>query len=301
MKTLVTTLSFLMMGIVSFAQSPVSIKLNLQKDKTYAVNSISNQIMQQSAQGQQVSIDIKSQRFSSFKVLNQEKDVMDIEFRFDTIASKISNPMFARETNSAKPGKEPIEKILNKFSSTKLIVKISTGGKFIGFVNYSKFRDEIMVLLDSVPASSRDDVKKQAEQLVKESALKSMIEPIFAYLPETAVKTGDKWESSYISTSNDISSVMMNGFVLNSVQNDIATFSGKSEMESLPSADPNAQVKQDLKGTSTFDGTIDIATGLTLKKTEKGHFEGTMTVKTGGQEMVVPLKIDSNSETTFLK
>ena len=166
MKTLVAALSFLMMGIVSFAQSPVNFKLNLQKGKTYAVNTLSNQTMQQSAQGQQVTIDIKSQRFSSFKVLNQEKDVMDIEITFDTIASKISNPMFARETNSAKPGKEPLEKILNKLSIAKLVFKLSTSGKFMGFVNYPKFKDEVLIMLDSVPASSRDDVKKQAEQVV---------------------------------------------------------------------------------------------------------------------------------------
>jgi hypothetical protein len=301
MKTLVGVLSFLMMAIVSFAQSPVNIKLNLQKGKTYAVNFINNQTMQQSAEGQQVTIDIKSQRFSSFKVLNQEKDIMDIEFCFDTIASKVSNPMFARETNSAKPGKEPIEKVLNKFSKAKLICKISTTGKFIGFVNQSNFKDEVLIMLDSVPASSKDAVKKQAEQLVKESALKSMIEPIFAYLPETAVKKGDKWETSYISTSSDISSVMMNSFILDSVEGDMAAFSGKSEMESLPSMDPNAQVKQDIKGSTTFEGTIDITTGLALKRTEKGHYEGSMTVKSGGQEMVVPLKIDSKSETTFFK
>ena len=137
--------------------------------------------------------------------------------------------------------------------------------------------------------------------LLKESAVKSMIEPFFAYLPEAAVKAGDTWETSYISSSNGLSMVILNTYNLKGIENGVATFSGKSDIEALPNTDPNAQMSQELKGTLTFDGTIDVVTGLNLRNTAKGRMEGTTTVKNNGQEMKIPIVIDSQTETNILK
>lgn len=210
--------------------------------------------------------------------------------------------MFKKETNSANPaGKEPLERIMNKMSTYKLIAKISTAGKFIDFVNYGKFKDSVMFVLDSIPAAKRDDARKQADGLLKESVVKSMVEPLFAYLPDKTVKVGDTWETSYFNVANTLSLILSNSYTLKSVDNNLATISGKTEMESMPSNDPSAQMSQELKGTSTFDGTIDLKTGLTLKGTAKGHFEGTTTVKNNGNEMKMPMQVDSQSETTMTK
>jgi len=301
MKTIFTSLFFILLSFLLVAQTPVNLKLNLEKGKVYMIKSTSEQTIQQTASGQQIALDVKSNRVVSYKVLGLENEVMDIELAFDTIASKISSPVYNKETNSAKPGSEPIEKVLNKLSTTKLIVKISTAGKFVGIVNYGKFKDNVMFVIDSIPASRRDEARKQAEMLLKESALKSMVEPFFAYLSEKAVKIGDSWETSFISTSNDMSSVMLNSFTLKGVENNLASFTGTSEMESMPSNDPTAQMSQEIKGTSTFEGTIDLASGLTLKRTETGHFEGNTIMKNNGEEMKIPLTIDVKSVTIMTK
>jgi hypothetical protein len=92
-----------------------------------------------------------------------------------------------------------------------------------------------------------------------------------------------------------------NSYNLKGVENKLATVSGKTQIESLPSNDPNAQMTQELKGTMTSDGTIDLQTGLTLKNTSKGHIEGTATMKNNGNEMKIPVVVDSQSETIMLK
>lgn len=301
MKTLISSFILILCGISLMAQTSVDLKLNLEKGKVYTIKSTSKQVIQQTASGQQFALDVYSNRVVSYKVLQQENDVMDIELKFDTIASKISSPMFNKETNSAKPGNEPLEKIMNKMSSYMLIAKISTAGKFIDFVNYGKYKDSIMFVIDSIPATKRDEARKQADVLLKESAVKSMVEPFFAYLPDKTVKIGDTWETSFISTANDVSSVILNSYTLKGVENNLATVSGKSEIESMPSNDPSAQMSQELKGTSTFEGTLDITTGLVLKSTENGHFEGTTTVKNNGNEIKVQMQIDSQSETIMTK
>jgi len=117
MKTFIASLVFALLSISLMAQSPVNLKLNLEKGRVYKVKSTSKQAIQQTANGQQYAIDVLSNTVFSFRVLKQENDVMDISFKLDTIASKISSPMFSRETNSTKPGTEPPEQIMNNMST----------------------------------------------------------------------------------------------------------------------------------------------------------------------------------------
>lgn len=302
MKKLILSTFFALAVISLMAQSPVSLKLNLEKGKVYKAKSTSVQKMQMTYGGQPMNMDITSNRVVSFTVLKQEGNVMDIEFGFDTIASKTVSPMMNKEMNSTKPaGNDPLDKLMNKISANKIVAKISTDGKFVEFVTYPKFKDNVMMVLDSIPAGKRDQAKKIADMLLKESAVKSMIEPFFAYLPEAAVKAGDTWETSYISSSNGLSMIILNTYNLKGIENGVATFSGKSDIEALPNTDPNAQMSQELKGTLTFDGTIDVVTGLNLRNTAKGRMEGTTTVKNNGQEMKIPIVMDSQTETNILK
>lgn len=302
MKAFIFTVFLVLTGISLQAQTPVSLKLNLEKGKMYTIKSTSKQAIQQTANGQSFKMDVVSTMVFTYKVLKQENDVMDIEFKFDTIATKISSPMFNKETNSAKPaGKEPLEKIMNKMSKYKIIAKISTAGKFIDFVNYGKYKDSVMFVLDSVPAAKRDQAKTQADGVLKESAVKSMIEPLFAYLPETSVKTGDNWETSYFRITSNVSLMAQNSFTLKGVENNLATVTGKTEVESMPITDPTAQMTQEMKGSMTFESSMDIPTGLTLKNTAKGHIEGTTTMKNNGNEMKIPMVVDSESEIIMTK
>jgi len=299
MKTLVASLSCLLLGMTMLAQNPATIRLNLEKGKLYSVRTISHQKIQQTVSGQAIAVDVQADRFVSYRVLQKVNDIMTVELSFDTIASIVNAPMMKKETNSAKPGKEPVEKILNKLSTTKIQAKISTSGKFIGFVNYNVFKDNVLLVLDSIPASKKDEATQQANMLIKESAVRSMIEPLFNYLPETAVKTGDKWDNNYMVTSNDIASIVQTTTILNGTENGTASFAGSSQLESMPSTDPNAQMVQELKGTTTFNGVIDLTTGLTVKRTEKGHIDGSISVKNAGQDMKIPMVIDSETETSM--
>jgi len=302
MKKVISSLFLTLLGISLMAQTPVNMKLNLEKGKVYTIKSTSKQAIQQTANGQTYAMDINSNTVVRYKVLNKENEIMNIEFKIDTIATKISSPMFNKETSSAKPASnDPVEKIMNKMCKYKIIAKISTAGKFMDFVNYGKYKDSIMFVLDSIPATKRDLAKTTADGLLKESAIKSMIEPLFAYLPETAVKTGDTWETSYFLTASGMSMLSQNSYTLKGFDTNQASVTGKSEIESMPSTDPSAKMVQELKGTMTSEGIIDLATGLNLKNTVKGHIEGTVTMKNNGTDMKIPMVADSQSETRMIK
>jgi hypothetical protein len=226
---------------------------------------------------------------------------MDIEFSFDTIMNKTNSPAMSMETNSAKPGKEPLEKIMNRLSGNKLTARISTDGKFIGFVNFDQFRDNIMMVLDSVSASRRDEAKKIAESVVKESSIQSMVAPFFAYLPEKPVKVGDTWENTYTNSANNISFVVFNTYNLKALDKKEATISGTSELQTIPSTDPNAMMSMEMTGKTSFDGTMDPVTGLATKTLSTNTMEGTMTTKANGNEMKMPMKIEGTSETVIFR
>jgi hypothetical protein len=288
-------------SISAVAQTSVKPVLELEKGAVYTIRNITKQKIQQSAQGQQINLDVTSNRVFRCKVLSLNNNNYEMEFSFDTIATKISSPVFNRESNSAKPGKEPAEILLNKLSKTRLKINVSKSGKLVGFIDYPAFKEKILLAIDSMPAGKKDEAIKQAEAITKESAIRSMIEPVFAYLPEKEIKIGDNWETSYISTSNDISTIVMNSFKLDDIKNGELIVSGISELESMPSTNPNAQMSQQLKGKSTFSGIINQSNGIALSMKEKSSIDGATVVKNNGEEMRIPLKIESESETLISK
>jgi hypothetical protein len=281
------------------------LKINLEQGQVNKIKSNNHQTIQRSANGQQMSIEVTTNIFMSFKQISKEKDVMLVELKFDTVEYKINSPMFKKETNSAKPAKnnEYLERLMNRFSTFTLNAKISTSGKFIGFENYKIFKAKVLDIMDSVPATQKDQVQKQSESFLKESILQSMVESFFSYLPEKEVNTGDKWETSYVQSSNQANMLMFNTFTLNNIENNLAKISGKTEIESVPSNEPQQpgapQMTTEAKGTSTSDLAVDLATGLISIGSNKSHIEGS--VKNQSNEVKATFVIDSVSETISVK
>jgi len=301
MKTFLFSMFFSLLSVTLMAQSPVALKLNLEKGKVYTLKSTTKQAMQQGVAGQSMVVNVVMNRVTSFKMLGQENDAVELEIRFDTLITKISASMYTKETNSTQPGKDPSERLANKMSLYPLKAKFSTAGKFISFSNLNEYKANVMLVIDSLPDSKKDDAKKQAEMLLKESSLKSIVEPYFAHLTDKTLKLNDAWESSYITTSNDISFLVFNNYVLKSVENSQALLSGTSEMESMSSTNPLIKLDQPVKCKSTFDERIDLKTGMLKTFSEKNHMEGTVTVNNNGTDIKVDLKIDAQTENYWLK
>jgi hypothetical protein len=302
MQKLLFLLSMALLSTVPAINAAVPIKLNLEKGKTYKIKSTSHQNFQRTVNGQQMLVEITSGSFLSFKLLSQEKDVMQIEVKFDTVENKISSPGGKMETNYAKPAKSTdyIGLIRNRYCTFKIIAKISTSGKFLGFANYKTFRDSVLAVMDAVPATKKDQVQKQADDLVKESIIQSAIEPFFNYIPEKEVNTSDKWETSFVQSSSFINLLMSNTFVLNKLENGQAKITGNTEIEALPSTEPPKpgapQMSTEAKGTATVDLTVDVSIGLMAKSSIKSHLEGVMTMKNQDKETKISMVVDTQSE-----
>jgi hypothetical protein len=302
MKNLSTTVFALFLGVSAFAQTPISLKFNLEKGKVNQIKSISKQNIQNTYNGMSFKTDVNSSTTTSFTLLSQENDIMRIEFKFDTIQTKTTSSMKNFETSSAKVAKktEYLEKALNRFSTYTIIAKISTAGKFIGFENYKIFRNNVLGIMDSVPELKKEQIQKQVDTFIKESAIQTMIEPLFAYMPETPVKKADQWETSYSLVGGGIAGMVFNTYTLDSVTESSTQLTMKSELESVPSTE-NANINIDIKGNSTGNMTIDLKTGILITSQDKKHYEGSMTMKNQGNEMKMPIVIDAESKIIRLK
>lgn len=296
MKNFLSALLFTLMSASLMAQTPVSLKLTLDKSKTYAFKTVTKQTMQQGVAGQSMVVNILANRVVGFKLLNRVDDVLEMEVRFDTTTNKISAAMYNKETSSAQPGKEPQERLQNKMSLYPLKVKFSTSGKFIGFTNLDEYKAKVTLFIDSLPDSKKDEAKNQAAMLLKESALKSSIEPYFAHLTDKALQLNDNWESSYMTTVSDISFLVFNNYTLKSVENGQAVITATSEIESMPSGNASIKIEQPIKGSATYDIRVDLSTGMISTQADKSKMEGTVTATTGGNVFKVDLKIESQSE-----
>ena len=208
------------------------------------------------------------------------------------------------EISFNKPAKsgDYIGMIRNRFCQFTIIAKISTAGKFIGFTNYKTFKDSVLSVMDIVPDSKREQVQPQADAIIKESVLQSMVEPFFNYIPEKSVNPGDKWEATFIQPSNFFNLLMSNTFTLNNIENGQAKITGNTEIEALPSNEPDKpgtpQRSVDAKGTATVDLLVDTAIGFMSKSSNKAHIEGVITVKNQDKEIKTNLVVDSKSEIT---
>ena len=296
MKTFLSLLLFTLLSASLMAQTPVSLKLNLEKGKTYVVKNTAKQSSQQSVAGQSMVANVLENRVTSFKLIGQEKDVLELEVRFDTLATKVSSAMYSKESNSAQPGKDPADRLQYQKSLYPLKAKISTAGKFISFTNLSEFKGKVMLLIDSLPDSKKEEAKKQADMLLKESALRSLVEPLFAHLSEKPLNINDSWESSYMITQNDMTFLVFYTYTLKAVENDQALISGTSEMESMPSTNATIKMDQPIKGSSTFESKVDLATGLLSTQKEINKLAGSVSVTSNGTDYKVDLKIDGQTD-----
>lgn len=299
MKTFLSALIFTLLSIALMAQTPVSLKLNLEKDVYYTFKTLTKQTMQQSVSGQSFNINITANRVVRFKLIGQDKDVLELEVHMDTTISIIKSVVMNKETNSSKPGKDPVDRILNKMSLLPLKVKVNSVGKFIAISNLDEYKSNVMQVIDSLPAAKKDEGKKVAETLLKESALRSMVEPMFVHLTDKPLNINDTWESNYVANSNDMNILLFNTYHLKSVEGNKAQITGSTEMESMASTNPSIKFDQPIKGTSTFEGSVDLRTGLMSAVSEKSTMQGVLSANSGGTDVKVELKVEAQTESSL--
>src|SRR5664279_4520669 len=189
MKKILLSLVVAMFCISVMAQNSVNLKLNLEKNKVYRFNSVSENTITQTINGSSQNSDTKTDNTISIKMVDATPDFIIAEVRFDSLIT-ISNAMGkVTNMNSSNEGDiksseatEVIACINNRLSKNPLYIKMDFSGKVIQIVNSKMLSDVILKDTSSItlknPIGSM--IKKQMQNMVSEKALKTMVE-VYTY------------------------------------------------------------------------------------------------------------------------
>jgi hypothetical protein len=297
------------------AQNSVNLKMNLEKNKVYRFSSASEQTILQTVNGNQQTIDSKTNYAISIKMIDATADFMITEVRFDTLITNTNSMGKTVNISSVNVGDiksaetaDVMSCIMNRLSKNALYTKMDFTGKVLEIVNAKMLSDLIMKDTSSITLTgpTASGVKTQIKNLVSDNTLKTMVEMFTHYLPGKQVSSGDNWDVTIRTNSGGMSLDIITSYHLDGLKGDAANITSDSNIKAAENADPmlagGAKITyDDLKGLSKSNMVVDIRTGLLIENKAKTHIAGNLGVSGPGFSMQIPMDINGTSNVVALQ
>lgn len=296
-------------------QDGVNLRMNLEKNKVYRLRSVSEQTILQTVNGNQQTIESKTNYTVSLKMVDATQAFIVTEVRFDTIATKTNTMGKTMIMSSVSEGdvhsketSDIISFFMNKLSRNPLYAKLDFTGKVTEIVNSKMLSDMILkdtssITLTGAVASS---LKTQVINMVSDNAFKTIIEMFTFNLPGKIVNAGDNWSVTTSSNAGGMSLDITTSSHLNGISGNNADITAESNIRTSVNAVPmesgGAKITyDDLTGLSKSTIIIDIRTGLAVETNSKTHITGNLGVSMPGMNMQIPMDINSDTKVTSIQ
>src|SRR5665647_1756996 len=142
MKKLLLSCFAVLFCISIMAQNSVNLKMNLEKNKVYRFSSASEQTIIQTVNGNQQTIESKTNNSVSIKMIDATADFMITEVHFDTLISNTNTMGKTVNMSSVSEGNikstetaDVMSCIMNRLSKNALYIKMDYTGKVLEIVN----------------------------------------------------------------------------------------------------------------------------------------------------------------------
>jgi len=315
MKKIFLTAVSVMIIIPVMSQQAATLKMNPEKNKVYRLKSVSEQNISQTINGNEQTVQSKTEYTISLKMLDATPEFMVAEVHFDTLITN-SNTMGKMSTvNSANEGDIKssetdaiLSAIMNRLSKNAIYVKLDYSGKPLEIVNAKMLCDLILkdtasITLEGVQGTA---IKSQISNLISSGTLKTMIGSFTWHLPGNQVSPGDKWIITEQANSGGMLLAISTTHRLESITGNNANISVESSIKAVENAAPIksgvATVTYDnLSGMSKSSLVIDINTGLVVQDKAKTHISGDLGISGPGFSMQMPMDINGESSVIELK
>jgi hypothetical protein len=315
MKNILLSLVTLLFSVSIVAQNSVDLKMNLEKNKVYRFSSASEQTIIQTVNGNQQTIDSRTNYTVSIKMIDATADFMVTEVRFDTLISNTNSMGKTVNISSANEGDiksaetaAVMSYIMNRLSKNSLYTKMDFTGKVLEIVNLKMLADIIMKDTSSITLTGQMAlaVKKQIINQISDNTLKTMIEIFTYYLPGKQVSAGDNWNITLKTNSGGMALDIITDYHLDGVNDNGANITAESNIKASENAGPmesgGARITyDDLKGLSKSNMVIDVRTGLLVEEKAKTHIAGNLGVSVPGMNMQIPMDINGESKVIALQ
>jgi len=297
------------------AQQVNPLKLNLEKNKLYRLKSVSEQNVTQTINGNQQTVESRTEYTMSLKMIDQTPDFFIAEVHFDTlitnsnsmgklvsVKSTVEGDMKSSETSDI------LSCIMNRLSKNALYVKMDFAGKPLEIVNAKMINDMILKDTASITLSGVQGaaIKSQAAGLINADNLKTMIGGFTWHMPVNQVSTGSKWVITEQANSGGMLLAIVTNYILDGINGNNAEISVESSIKAVENAAPIksgvATVTYDnLAGMSKSNLIVDIRTGLIVEDKAKTHLAGNLGISGPGFSMEMPMEINGETKIKALQ
>src|SRR5664280_1005267 len=297
------------------AQNNVNLKMNLEKNKVYRFSSVSEQTIIQTVNGNQQTIESKTNYAVSLKMVDATADFMVTEVHFDTLITNTNSMGKMVNISSVNEGNikstetaDVMSYIMNRISKNALYIKMDFAGKVLEIVNSKMLSDVIMKDTSSITLTDPigSGIKSQIKNLISDNTLKTMVEMFTHYLPGKQVSKGDKWNVTVSTNSGGMILDIITDYHLDGINGNAANITAESNIKAAENAAPmiagGATITyDDIKGLSKSTMVIDTRTGLLVEDTAKIHIAGNLGVSAPGMGMQIPMDINGTSKVIALQ
>jgi hypothetical protein len=314
MKKSLSLLIVILFCAISAGQNSANLRMNPEKNKSYSFRSVTEQTILQTVNGNQQTIESKTNYTVSLKMVDSTPAFIVTEVRFDTLATTTNTMGKTVTMSSASEGdiqsketSDIMSYFMNRMSRNPLYAKIDFTGKVTEIVNSKMVSDKILkdtsliTLADPVAAT----LKTQVINMVSDDAFKTIIGMFTYNLPGKMVNEGDNWTVTISTNMGGMSLDITTRYNLNGLSGNHANITAESNIRTSANAVPmesgGAKITyDDLKGLSKSTLIIDISTGLAVESVSKTHITGNLGVSMPGMSMQIPMDINSDSRTVSI-
>lgn len=289
--------------------------MNLEKNKVYRFSSVSEQTIIQTVNGNQQTIESKTNYAVSLKMVDATADFMITEVHFDTLITNTNSMGKMVNISSVNEGDikstetaDVMSYIMNQMSKNALYIKMDFAGKVLEIVNSKMLSDVIMKDTSSITLTGPvgSGIKSQIKNLISDNSLKTMVEMFTHYLPGKQVSKGDNWNVTVSTNSGGMILDIITDYHLDGLNGNAANITAESNIKAAENAAPmlsgGAKITyDDIKGLSKSSMIIDIRTGLIIEDRSKTHIAGNLGVSGPGYSMQIPMDINGESKVIALQ
>ena len=315
MKKIRLSIIAILLCAIATGQNGANLRMNLEKNKVYRLRSITEQTILQTVNGNQQTIESKTNYTVSLKMVDATQAFIVTEVRFDTIDTKTNTMGKTMSMSSASEGNvqsketsDIISFFMNKLSRNPLYAKLDFTGKVTEVVNIKMLSDMILKDTSSITLTGpvASSLKAQVISMVSDNSIKTIIEMFTYNLPGKMVNAGDNWSVITSSNAGGMSLDISTSFHLNGISGNNANITAESNIRTSVNAAPmesgGAKITyDDLTGLSKSTIIIDIPTGLVVETNSKTHITGNLGVSMPGMNMQIPMDINSETKVTSIQ
>ena len=296
---------FLLLLVTSCEAKKERLELNLTKGETYTQQMASSMSILQTINGQEVKTNMSVHGNMTYKVIDIQNSVYEIEVRYESLALKMSMPGGTMEFSSEKnDANDILSTLLGVMKNKPFLVKMTKTGKVNEVKNIENLFSDMFIKTPTLNEMQQQQIRQQLMQAYGEQAFKGNLEMCSAIFPDSTVAKGDKWVIK-TKLESGMAANMETSYELKETEDTFYIISGISK---IATADKDAYIqsngmplKYDMTGTMTSEIKINRKTGWVIESKTSQTIQGTAQIKDNPQMpggMSIPMTMNNEMTVT---